>query len=236
MKNPLTIGIVGGMSPESTVTYYQQIVRAHQTEFQRHDYPRIVIASVSFQKFIDWQHEGDWSRITEGLEKEFEAVAKAGADFAILATNTMHKILPDIKSKIPVLSVLDAVGDFAKEQGIQSVGLTGTRFTMSDGFYARGLEEKGLKVILPTNNQQDIIHQIIYEELIQGKIKSSSINKFAVIAESLLNKRADVILLGCTELELLTRENSLQAPTLDSTRIHAEAAWKISIGSNILFD
>lgn len=229
MKKALTIGIVGGMSPESTVTYYRQIVHRHQTEFQAHDYPRIVIASVSFQKHIDWQHAGDWSRIVEELEKEFAAVAKAGADFAILATNTMHKVLPDIKSGIPVLSVLDAISDFAKEQKIKSIGLTETRFTMSDGFYARGLEERGLEVIIPTNDEQEIIHRIIYEELIQGKINSDSVKKFAEIAKNLSKRCAEAVLLGCTELELLTRENSLPVSTLDSARIHADAAWQISV-------
>lgn len=218
------------MSPESTITYYQQIVRQHQNEFEKHDYPRIVIASVSFQQFIDWQHAGDWSRIAEELEKEFEAVAKAGADFAILATNTMHKVLPGIKTEIPVLSVLDAVGDFAKERGIKSIGLTGTRFTMSDGFYAQGLEERGLKVVIPTSDEQEIIHRIIYEELIQGEIKPDSVSKFTEVSRNLSQNGADAILLGCTELELLSRENSLPVPTLDSTRIHAEAAWKISVG------
>src|SRR3712207_3970265 len=107
MRESRVIGIVGGMSPGSTVAYYPRIVRRHQAEIWDHSYPRICITSVSFQRYIEWQHQGEWDRIAEELLKEFRAVAKAGADFAILATNTMHKILPQIDSPIPVLSILD---------------------------------------------------------------------------------------------------------------------------------
>lgn len=225
----LTIGIVGGMSPESTVTYYQQIVHKHQTEFGRHDYPRILIASVSFQRFIDWQHEGKWDRIAEELEKEFHAVARAGADFAILATNTMHKVLPQINSPIPIFSILDAVARNAKERGIKSVGLTGTQFTMTDGFYAQGLESRGLNVLLPEEEEQETIHQIIYTELIKGVVNSSSAERFNQITHNLLKRGADAVLLGCTELALLIPEVSALPEYIDSTRIHADAAWEASI-------
>src|SRR5438552_9817793 len=150
MHSPLTIGIIGGMSPESTATYYQHIVRRHQNEFHDHSYPRIVIVSVSFQKYVTWQHEGDWDQITGELTGEFQRVAAAGADFAILATNTMHKVLPAIRSPIPVLSILDAVTKYAEKGRIKSIGLTGTKFTMSDGFYAEGLERHGLTVLKPS--------------------------------------------------------------------------------------
>lgn len=233
MKAPLTIGIVGGMSPESTVTYYQHIVRKHHTELRDHSYPRIVIASVSFQKYIDWQHDGAWDQIAAELEHEFRAVANAGADFALLATNTMHKVLPAIRSPVPILSILDAVSSHAKLSGIRSIGLTGTRFTMSDGFYARGLEDNGLNVILPTNTEQELIHRIIYEELIEGRVESSSVDEFAKIAQRLSERGAEAVLLGCTELELLTRGRELQTQTIDSTRIHATAAWRISIGRDL---
>jgi aspartate racemase len=233
VNQPLAIGIVGGMSPESTVTYYQQIVHKHQSEFQDHNYPRIVIASVSFQKYIAWQHIGAWDQIGIALEKEFCAVAAAGADFAVLATNTMHKILPNIKSPIPVLSILDAVGSYANEKGIKSIALTGTKFTMSDGFYARGLENNGLTVIIPTATQQEVIHRIIYEELIIGRVESSSVDAFAEIVQRLSDRGAGTVLLGCTELELLTREREFQVRIIDSTRVHAEAAWRVSIAMDL---
>lgn len=229
----MTIGIVGGMSPESTVTYYQHIIRKHQAELHDHSYPRIVIASVSFQKYIDWQHADAWDHIAAGLENEFRAVANAGADFALLATNTMHKVLHRIKSPIPILSILDAVSSHAKELGIKTAGLTGTKFTMSDGFYVRGLEANGLSVVLPTKAEQDLIHRIIYEELIEGRVESASIDGFAQIAERLSERGADAVLLACTELELLTRARQLKTRTLDTTSIHADAAWRVSIARNM---
>lgn len=234
MEHSLTIGIVGGMSPESTVTYYQHIVRKHQAEFHDHSYPRIVIASVSFQKYVAWQHEGAWDEIAEGLAGEFRAVASAGADFALLATNTMHKVLPRIESPVPVLSVLDAVGRQAKFKGVRHVGLTGTRFTMSDGFYARGLEDRGLSVVLPNEAEQETIHNIIYDELIFGRVNPSSASRFIEIAQGLSARGAEAILLGCTELELLTRGHSSPLSFIDSTKVHADTAWEIATGKSSL--
>jgi aspartate racemase len=229
MGEPLAIGIVGGMSPESTVAYYQHIVHRHQTERRDHGYPRIIIASVSFQRYIDWQHDEAWDRIAESLQREFRAVAAAGADFAILATNTMHKVLPLIQSPITVLSILDVIGSYAKKAGIRSLGLTGTRFTMSHGFYAQGLENYGLRVITPTEPEQEIIHRIIYDELIFGTVNPSSMERFNHIAKQLLSQGADAILLGCTELEILARGESTQIRMLDSTKLHADAAWEMAI-------
>jgi len=230
MREPRAIGIVGGMSPESTVTYYQRIVRRHQAEFRDHSYPRICIASVSFQRYIEWQHQGDWNRIAEELSNEFRAVAKAGADFAILATNTMHKVLPQIDSPIPVLSILDAVAQYAGANKVKSIGLTGTKFTMSDGFYAEGLESRGLKVLLPSEVEQNRIHAMIYNELISGVVNSPSAQEFAGIAQGLVSRGADATLLGCTELRLLMNQNSIQLPFIDSTEVHADAAWEMSVG------
>jgi aspartate racemase len=218
------------MSPESTVTYYQRIVHRHQAEFHDHNYPRVVIASVSFGQYVAWQHAGEWTAIARGLEREFQALGSAGADFALLATNTMHKVLPQVHSPIPVLSVLDAVGQRAKEKGISTIGLTGTHFTMSDGFYSEGLESRGLSVLVPTASQQQTIHKIIYDELIFGRVNTSSANKFIEIARGLLRRGADAILLGCTELELLVREHPSEIRFVDSTEVHAEMAWEISIG------
>ncbi len=234
MNKPRTIGIVGGMSPESTITYYRKIVRMHQTEFGNHSYPRIVIASVSFQQYIDWQQQGLWNRIADGLNKEFLALGNAGADFAILATNTMHKILPQIDSPISVLSILDAVADYANTKEIKSIGLTGTRFTMSDGFYAEGLECRGLSVVLPNEAEQETIHNIIYDELIYGRVDSLTVNKYIEITQELLTRGAEAVLLGCTELELLTRKNSTQSNFIDSTEVHARLAWEISIGKSVI--
>jgi aspartate racemase len=230
MPEPLTIGIVGGMSPQSTITYYQQILRRHEAMLHNHGYPRLVIASVSFQQYIDWQHAGAWDRVAAELQGEFQAVAAAGADFAILATNTMHKVLPQIASPVPVLHILDAVAEQAAASGVRSVGLTGTGFTMADGFYAAGLESRGLGVVLPTADEQAAIHRIIYDELIRGEIVPASVAEFTAIGQGLMARGADAVLLACTELELLTRPAPLPMPVLDTTQIHADTAWEIAVG------
>ena len=230
MQKPLTIGIVGGMSPESTAIYYQHIVRHHQLAFHDHSYPRIIITSVSFQQYIEWQHDEAWQQIAEGLEQEFGRLAAAGADFAILATNTMHKVLPSIKTSIPVLSIIEVVADYCRLKGVSTIALTGTRFTMSDGFYAQGLQSYGLEVIIPDVSQQDQIHRIIYEELIAGVVKPDSVKAFAEIGRELTARGAQAILLGCTELVMLVENNPTELNTIDSTRLHAEAAWRKAVG------
>lgn len=232
MNKSLTIGIVGGTSPESTVSYYRHIVHRHEEEFHDHGYPRIVICSVSFQQYIDWQHNGEWDRLAQGLEEEMEALKSAGADFALLAANTMHKALPLMKRPIPVLSVLDAVGTFAKEKAVRCVGLTGTKYTMSGGFYVDGLEQRGLTVMLPELSEQDVIHRIIYEELILGRVVPESVQAFAGIIHGFSRRGADAVVLGCTELDLLTTEKNSPIELIDSARVHAEAAWQVAISGN----
>jgi aspartate racemase len=209
---PKTIGIVGGMSPESTVLYYQTIVRRHFAERGDHFYPRIVLSSVSFGRYIEFQHSGDWVGVAAGLSGEFRAIAAAGADFGVLAANTMHKVLGETNAPLPVLSIFDAIAREAKRQKKARLGLTGTRFTMSDGFYARGLEARGLDVVLPEAAEQDEIHRIIYEELIAGRIVPGSRARFTEIAQSLASRGADAVLLGCTELEILMANAALPMP------------------------
>ncbi len=226
-----SIGIVGGMSPESTVSYYLNIVRLHQAAFGDHSYPRIVISSVSFQHYIEMQHAGEWDAIAAGLQKEFAAVAAAGVDFAILATNTMHKVLPDVASPIPILSIMDVVAGYAAKHGITSIGLTGTRFTMSDGFYAQALERGGLRVIIPDEGEQSTIHSIIFDELIAGRVEPASVDAFAAVCRQLVARGAAAVLLACTELEMLTRGGGVDVVTIDTTRLHAEAAWRRATGS-----
>lgn len=229
---PLAIGIVGGMSPQSTIAYYKRVVRRHFAEYKDHSYPRMVMASVSFQRYVDWQHAGEWERIAQGLGEEFRAVAAAGAAFAILATNTMHKVLPQVQSPIPVLHIVDAIASHARRGGISSVGLTGTGFTMSDGFYTAALEDRGLSVVLPTDSEKKRIHEIIYDELIRGEVRSESVTAFGEIRNRLLGRGAGAVLLGCTELAMLVEEG--RADVIDSTRAHADAAWEIAVGKRTM--
>ena len=138
--------------------------------------------------------------------------------------------MPQIASPVPVLHILDAVAEQARAAGVRSVGLTGTGFTMADGFYAAGLESRGLAVVLPTADEQAAIHRIIYDELIRGEIVPASVAEFTAIAQGLVGRGADAVLLACTELELLTRPAPLPVPVLDTTQIHADTAWEIAMG------
>ncbi|HUN23926.1 MAG TPA: amino acid racemase [Anaerolineales bacterium] len=224
-----TIGIVGGMSPESTWVYYQAIVQQHLATFNLHTYPRIVVASVSFQAYIDRMNRGDWAEIAAHLQSEFQALANAGADFAVLATNTMHKVLPMLKSPIPIFDIFSAVAYGARQAHVNQVILTGTRFTMQDGFYADGLAARGLRVIVPEAEAQAEIHRMIFEELIRGIVSPQAVKNFDQIVGSLYRENPDsAVLLACTELELLTRARLPAYPFLDTTALHANLAWQLA--------
>jgi aspartate racemase len=225
METPLTIGIVGGMSPESTLAYYRHIVRAHVAERGDHSYPRIVIASVSFQRYVDWQHAGAWDDIAHALDEELASLAAAGADFGIVAANTMHKVLPKLTSKLPLLHVLDAVAAEAERRGVRRLGLTGTGFTMNDGFYAAGLEARGFQVLLPETAERDAIHRMIYDDLIAGRVRPEARESFAPIARGLRRRGADAVLLACTEL-ILVAPPAEEVPWIDTAEVHALAAWR----------
>ena len=225
------IGIIGGMSPQSTVTYYQTIVRLHHEAEGDHAYPRIVIGSISFQQVSDACHDGDWEEVARLVQQEGEALARAGADVLLIAANTIHRVLPELDLPRPLIPVYDAVAGAARAAGLTTLGLTGTRFTMTDGFYADALEERGLKVILPTEDDMDEIHRIIYEELVSGVVKEESVEQFASIARRLTERGAEAVLLACTELEMLTRGAGLGVPALDTTTLHAEAAWREAVGT-----
>jgi len=224
------IGIIGGMSAESTATYYLHIHHLHFAATNRHDYPRIVIGSIPFEAVSEASHEGDWEAIRRLVQAEGEALEAAGADFLLIATNTIHKVMPELRLSRPLLALYDAVAASAAEREIQTLGLTGTRFTMSDGFYAEALEARGLKVIIPAETDQDTIHRIIYDELTAGVVEPASQQAFAEAGSRLVERGAEAVLLGCTELEMLTRDGAVDLPLLDTTTAHAEAAWKYATG------
>lgn len=192
-----------------------------------------MIASVSFGPLIRWFEKDNWDQIAKTIQSELEAVAAAGADFAVIATNTVHKILPQLSPPLPVISIIDAVAEHAKTEGLLTLGLTGTAYTMSDGFYAEGLRANGVDVVLPEQSDQEAINRMVFDELISGKVVEASIDRFLAITQKLRNSGADGIALSCTELELLTRCRQADVPLLDSATIHADAAWeRATRGSN----
>jgi aspartate racemase len=231
----LPLGLVGGMSAESTLVYYRRLIELSRERLGGVRCPRIVIVNVEFARYVEWQHAGRWDRVAEGIGSEVTALAAAGCAFAGIAANTMHKVLPDLAPPIPLLSILDAVADGARARGFRRLGVTGTKFTMEDGFYARGLEERGLEVVTPPADARAEIHRTIYDELTQGRVEAASVARFADVAKGLLEAGADAVLLGCTELPLLAEHPSWPPglPLLDSTEAHVQALFRASTGLDL---
>lgn len=221
-----TIGILGGMSPESTVAYYEYITRTYIERLGDYGYPEVIIYSVSFQPYVDWPNAGRWDLVAAGLSEAARKLAAAGADFVLIATNTMHKVVAEVRAAVdvPVLSLLDAVGEAILAQGIATVGLLGTRFTMEKPFYRGALAKRGITVLVPEEVERDVVHRVIYDELVAGKIRAASREQYVAIIEGLAARGAEGIVLGCTEIPLLVRPEDVSLPLFDTTQIHAEAA------------
>lgn len=225
------IGILGGMSPESTSTYYEYITRTYTERFGDFSYPEIIIYSVSFQPFVDWPSAGRWDLVAEALAESANRLEKAGADFIVIATNTMHIVFDEIQAKvnIPMLSLLDAVGQAIQAKNITKVGLLGTRFTMQNTFYADALQKYGVEVIVPESNEAVTVNQVIYDELVKGIINPESKKKFLAITNNLQERGAQGVILGCTEIPLLINTGDTNLPLFDTTTIHAEAALNFAL-------
>jgi aspartate racemase len=227
-----TIGMLGGMSPESTVEYYQYITRTYTERFGDHGYPPIVIYSVSFQPYIDWPEANRWDRVAAGLSQAAGRLEAAGADVIVIATNTMHIVVDEVQAgvDVPVLSLLDVVGDAILAQRMETVGLLGTRFTMEQPFYAEALAQRGIAVLVPEADDRAYVDRVIYEELVAGDIRPESRDGFLAIIRNLAARGAEGVILGCTEIPLLIDQASVGLPLFDTTHIHAEAALRFALG------
>ncbi len=226
-----TIGILGGMSPESTVAYYEYITRTYTRRFGDYGYPEIVIYSVSFQPYVDWPEQGQWDRVAAGLSEAAQALEAAGADFILIATNTMHLVFDQVAASVsvPMLSLLDAVGEAVDAQGMDTVGLLGTTFAMEQGFYQSALATRGITVLVPDDEDRRRVNRIIYDELVAGEIRDSSRETYASILRRLGDRGAQGAILGCTEIPLLIGEKDVDMPLFDTTTIHAEAALRFAL-------
>ncbi len=228
------IGILGGMGPESTAAYYLHITRSYVERFGNCAYPEIVIHSVSFQPYIDWPAADRWDLVANGLVKGARVLEAAGADFIVLATNTMHYVLPQIARQIgiPVLSILEVIGATLTSRGIRTVGLLGTRYTMEQPFYGDALAENSIVALIPEAEDREFINRTVYEELVVGTVDERSRQAFLRIIDRLVARGAEGIILGCTEIPLLVRPTDCTVPLFDSTRIHAEAALDEALESD----
>ncbi|RJP69020.1 MAG: aspartate/glutamate racemase family protein [Candidatus Abyssobacteria bacterium SURF_17] len=225
------IGILGGLSPESTVTYYEYITRKYTERFGDYSYPEVIIYSVTFQNYVNWGDSGEWNKITEDMVKVARALERAGADFGIIATNTMHLVFDEVQAsvRIPFLHIADATAEAIKARGSSKVGLLGTKFTMTKPFYRERLAAKGISVVVPDAPDMDEVNRVIYEELVRGRLLDSSRKKFVEVISRLGEMGADGVILGCTEIPLLVSQTDSPLTLFDTTSIHAQKALDVAV-------
>jgi len=228
------IGIVGGLSPESTTVYYEHIVREYRRRFGDHSYPEIVIYSVNFQRFIDWMRDERWDLVAEGLAEAVERLGRAGADFALIASNTVHIVFDEVqkRSTIPLVSIIDATAEAIEREGLRRVGLLGTLFTMTRDFYREGLARRGIEVVTPSREDMELVDRVIFEELVNGVLKPESKEEFLRIIGELERMGARGVILGCTEIPLLVSQEDVSIKLFDTARIHAEKALELALGGS----
>lgn len=222
-----TIGLLGGMSWESTTSYYQLINTGVNQALGGLHSAKIVLYSVDFHEIEQYQRQNQWAESAALLANAAKSVELAGADFVLLCTNTMHKVAAEIEQaiSIPLLHIADATAECLVKQGISKVGLLGTRFTMEQDFYKGRLTERfGIEVIVPSAPQRDLVHRVIYEELCQGRICENSRAQYIEIINTLHQAGAQAVILGCTEIGLLVSQKDVAVPLYDTTKIHATAA------------
>jgi aspartate racemase len=222
-----TIGLIGGMSWESSIEYYRIINETAKEKLGGLHSAKSLMVTVDFADIEKLQHEGRWDEAGQILVKCAQDLERGGADFIVLCTNTMHKLADQIIANvnIPFLHIADATAEKIVAAGIKRIGLLGTRFTMEHDFYkGRLIENFGLDVLIPNEADREIVHRVIYDELVQGKIVDISRNEYKRIMESLIEQGAEGIILGCTEIELLIKENDSNKPLFPTTKIHAIAA------------
>jgi aspartate racemase len=228
-----TIGLIGGMSWESTVPYYQTINRVVGRRLGGLHSAKVALYSVDFDEIEKLQYAGKWEESGETLADAARAVRRAGADFIVLCTNTMHKVAPQIEAAVdvPLLHIADATAARVKGAGVTRVGLLGTRFTMEEDFYRGRLESRhGLSVLTPPAGDRDLVHRVIYGELCLGQVLEGSRSAFRQVVDGLVERGAQGIILGCTEIGLLLKPGDAPAPLFDTAAIHAEAAAEFALG------
>ena len=225
------IGILGGMSPESTIAYYEHITRTYTERFGDFGYPEIIIYSVSFQPYVDWPQQEQWDLVAQGLSEAARRLEAAGADFIVMATNTMHLVFDRIQASIqaPMLSLLDAVSEAILAAGIKKVGLLGTKYTMEKTFFQDALGQRGITVLVPDAEDRQYVNAVIYDELVAGQIRDQSRARLVAVIRNLAERGAQGVILGCTEIPMLVNETDAGLRLFDTTAIHAETALRHAV-------
>ncbi len=226
-----TIGLLGGMSWESTELYYRWINEETKHRLGGLHSAPVAMVSVDFQHIEELQHQGNWEAAGEFLAEKALQVEAAGAGFLLLCTNTMHRVAPQIEAaiSIPLLHLADATAKRIREAGLTTVGLLGTKFTMEQDFYRGRLEQQGLSVLIPAQGDRDTIHRVIYEELCLGKIVADSRKEYLRIIDQLAAAGAEGVIEGCTEIVMLVQQEHTRIPLFDTTAIHAREAVSLAL-------
>lgn len=226
-----TVGMLGGMSWESTASYYKAINEGIRESLGGLHSAKICLYSVDFDEIEKLQHQGKWEETAKILSEAAQSIQAGGADFLMICTNTMHKVAPEVEQSIsiPLLHIADATAEKLISDNVKNVGLLGTQFTMDQDFYKGRLTEKyGINVIVPEKNHQETVHNIIYSELCLGKIQESSRQQYVEIINQLHGQGAQAVILGCTEIALLVQQQHTSVPLYDTTEIHAAQAVKLA--------
>jgi aspartate racemase len=227
-----TIGMIGGMSWESSIEYYRIVNEAVKEKLGGTHSAKSVMVSVDFAEIEALQYAGDWKKATQVMIECAQQVEAGGADFLVICTNTMHKMADDMQNRIgiPILHIADATAEAIRARGQHRIGLLGTRFTMEEDFYRGRLTRKHkLEVLIPEEDDRAVVHRVIYEELVLGIIKPTSRMEYQRIIERLIDTGAEGIVLGCTEIGLLIKDGDCRVPLFDTTLIHALKAAEYAL-------
>ncbi len=226
-----TIGLIGGMSWESTIPYYRIINEEVKNRLGGLHSAKIVLYSVEFDEIEKCQSNGEWEKSGDILGSAAKAVESAGADFLLICTNTMHKVVPQIASMIdiPIIHIADATADELEKNNTRSIGLLGTKYTMTQDFYKQRLIDRGIRVLIPDEGDIETVNTVIFDELCVGKISDVSREKLKEIITKLKCKGAEGVILGCTEIGLLIHQSDVDIPVFDTTVIHARKAAELAI-------
>ena len=226
-----TIGLIGGMSWESTVTYYQIVNEVVKEKLGGLHSAKVLLYSVDFEEIEKCQANGEWEKSGDILTQAAQNLEKAGADFIVICTNTMHKVAPQIQSQIsiPIVHIAEATADALKENNIKKVAFLGTKYTMTQDFYKAKLIEAGIEVLIPDAQDVEVVNDVIYNELCLGIVSEISKEKYIQIIEKLADQGAQGVILGCTEIGLLIQQKDTKLPVFDTTQIHGKKAAMLAI-------
>ncbi len=218
-----TIGLIGGMSWESSAEYYRIINEEVNRRLGGVHSAKVILYSFDFAEIEELQHRGEWEKLTQVIIDAARRLENAGAEVLLICTNTMHKMFDQVQEnvKIPMIHIADATAEEIKKKGLKKVGLLGTKFTMEGDFYRKRFEKHGIETIIPSEDEREVIHRIIYDELVVGIIRDESRKKYLEIIENLKQLGAEGMVLGCTEIPLLIKQEHVDIPVFDTTRIHA---------------